>query len=201
REQRTVSEKSVIMVDSNEYSVPSEYRQQAIEIFKTETELFVFDQRSGREIARHELSIETGKRIIDRTHFRTNSRSLKDLKQETLSLFTLESWKFFVESNYRAFPRYSRDQCLLAKKYFSKGVDTGVFESALEYCLENGTHSMAELWDTYSHQVKEFEQEQDTILTALSGAFRTMPHPEPVIAKRNLEDYENLLTAGGGGTE
>lgn len=46
-------------------------------------------------------------------------KTLQELKDYVISMFSEESWKRFTEENFKAFPRYIRDQCVEAKKYFA----------------------------------------------------------------------------------
>lgn len=193
RDPRAVSDKGFIMVDSNEYSVPQEYRGQEVEIFKTDTELYVFAPRGGQEIARHVLIFETGKRTRDKKHFRNNSKTVEQLKQEVLGLFNVDKWKEFTRRNHTANPRYVRDQCLLAQKYFGGEIEQGVLEMAIDYCLDNKTYSMTALRDTYAYQLREFKADQETVFTAITGAFRVLDYTGPTVSNRPVQDYQNLI--------
>lgn len=189
------------MLDSNEYSVPQEYRGQEVEIFKTDTELYVFAPRGGQEIARHELSFETGKRTRDKKHFRNNSKTVEQLKQEVLGLFNFDKWKEFTRRNHTANPRYVRDQCLLAQKYFGGEIEQGFLEMAIDYCLDNKTYSITALRDTYAYQLREFKADQETVFTAITGAFRVLDYTGPTVSKRPVQDYQHLIFEGPGGRE
>jgi transposase len=199
RDKRTASEKSVIMVDSNEYSVPSVYRQKDVEIYKTDTVLYIFDERTGAEIAHHELSIGSGQRIIDKSHFRNKSCTVEELEQEIISMFDFDNWITFVKQTHKTYPRYFRDQCLLARKYFSSETEFPIFEMAVDYCLENSTYAMTALKDTYEYQLREHSEDQKTIQFAFSEVFKVAPYPELQISKRSLTEYEDLITSKAGG--
>ena len=113
REERMVSDKSYIMVGSNEYSVPTEYRQKTVEIYPAGGKLYVFDPRTGREIARHRLAVKAGARVADKAHFRNNSLSVRDLEREVKELFGFHEWKTFVDRTRQALgatrPRHDPD--------------------------------------------------------------------------------------------
>jgi transposase len=201
RQERAASDKSYIMVGSNEYSVPVEYRRKTVEIYTAGGDLYVFDPRTGREIARHRLSVKAGARVSDKTHFRNNSITVNDLTHEVRGMFGFDEWKTFVERTRRALPRYVRDQCVLARRYFSTGVDEGVFHMAVIYCLENKTYGMAALKDTYEHQKREQENDQENIFRAFGKALGTVKMPDPVVSKRAVKEYESVVTSrvhGGG---
>jgi len=67
-------------------------------------------------------------------------------------MFESKNWKSFTARNFKTFPRYVRDQCLEAKRYFLvKDIDLDVLEQALQYCLKNDTVSFSNLNDTYAY--------------------------------------------------
>jgi len=201
RQQRTVSEKSCIMFESNEYSVPTEYRQCIVEIYTTDEQLYIFDECSGNELACHKLSMETGKRVIDKSHFRSNSRSVNELEREITELFDFEAWKIFIEKNHQTYSRYFRDQCLLAKKLFTEVSEPAIFEMSVDYCLQNSTYAMTALQDTYCYHLKEHKEEQDTIKNIFADVFQSKAHEEPEVSQRSIHEYEDVIGSRVGGAE
>jgi hypothetical protein len=112
----------------------------------------MFDIFTGKEVCRHYLSLIPGERVFDREHFRNKEKSSRELKDKVTGLFSLNNWKIFIRNNFKEFPRYIRDQCLDAMKYFSgTEIDTDILDNALEYCLENKTHTISNLNDTYKY--------------------------------------------------
>jgi transposase len=199
REIRLVSDKSYIMVDTNEYSVPVAYRNRTVEIYKTDRELHVYDEKTRSEIASHCISPLSGQRIHNRDHFRSKTLDIDALHQQIRELHSFETWIKFVELNLAKFKRYSRDQCMLAKTHFQEIEDEHILEMAVEYCLENNTVSMTELRDTYQHMLKEHHQEQDAIHQALLRAFSQVKPAAPQVSTRRVADYEKLVGSGSGG--
>lgn len=193
REERTVSDKSYIMVDSTEYSVPTEYRNMKVEIFKTDSELYIFDEKIGKEIAKHSTMLLPGKKSIIREHFRSKTKSLKEIHSETIAMHSFQSWKDFVKQNIKLFSRYSRDQCLLAHKYFKEIKEQGLFEEAIFYCQENKTYSMKDLLDTYNHLLKEHKEMNEAIIGAFSGITKAPKYTQLDVPKRQLKTYENII--------
>jgi transposase len=152
REQRNVNEHSFVSINASLYSVPTKYRNKIVEIYQTKTNVYIFDVVTGKEICNHYLSLIPGERVIDREHFRDKEKSSKELKEKVIELFPLNNWKIFIQNNFKELPRYVRDQCLDAMKYFScNEVDSGILDKALEYCLENKTHTISNLNDTYKY--------------------------------------------------
>jgi hypothetical protein len=201
RELRTVTDKSFITVEAVEYSVPTEYRNRRVEIFKTETELFVFNEKTGDEITSHKISLLSGKRISKSEHFRDKSRQLKDLQQQTLDMYEFESWKEYVRLNSKTYSRYSRDQFLYAGKHLKDVEEVSILEMAVIYCLENKTYSMTQLKDTYEYQLKEHKEEQNVIHNLFQSLPQKLSYSFPDVAKRSLTEYETLVSPLKGGME
>jgi hypothetical protein len=193
REVRTVSEKGFIMVGSNEYSVPVSYRNRAVEMYKTESEVFVFDKNTGKEIACHKIDLITGRKAINKKHFREKSSSINDLRQIVLTLYDFDIWKEFIEANMKNFPRYVRDQFLFAQKHLSRVEDSGILEMAVDYCLKNRTFAMTELLDTYRHCLQEKEEEQKMIQTAFRSVLKNATKPCVRVPQRPVTHYEQLV--------
>jgi len=203
REERQVDEKSYISVSGSQYSVPTRYRNKLVEIYKTEKQVFVFDIHSGGEIYCHNLSLIPGDKVTVREHFRQKERSVGDLKKEIFTQFSFSSWKRFAEQTFKSFPRYVRDQCLLAQKHFGEKTDLVVLEHAVQFCLSNKTYSMADLADTYrfymSWKGEEVEEEEAEECESLPSGDQS--HRRPInVARRDLHEYTAaLLNSSSGG--
>lgn len=198
REERQADEKSLISVCGSQYSVPTKYRNKLVEIYKTEKLLFVFDMRSGEQIHCHTVSLIPGQKIIAREHFRQTEKTARELKQEVLSQFFFPSWRAFVEHNFKAFPRYVRDQCLIAQRHFPEETDRQLLEHAVEFCLSNKTYSMKDLADTYRFYERWSPGDTPQIPSS---------EPQPVgpknhnaqqsitVAQRGVDEYTALITS------
>ena len=201
REERQVDEKSMISVSGSQYSVPPKYKNKTVEIYKTEKSLFIFDIHTGEQLYCHNVSLIPGQKVIAREHFRQNDKSAKELKQEVLSQFSFPAWKQFAEHNFKAFPRYVRDQCLLAQKHFHGEIDLALLEHAVGFCLSNKTFSMKDLADTYrfykawagDDQVEDDPEDLESV--QLSS--QRNKHPITV-AQRDLQEYSALLKSSSG---
>jgi len=196
REDRSVNEKACISVDSCLYQLPLRYRNKSVEIYETDQKLFIFDIYSGEEIVAYDISLIPGQLICKREYKRESDRTVKELKEQVTGIFDTENWEKFTEKNIKAFPRYVRDQCLEAKKYFTdKDIDIDLLDEALKYCLKNDTLSFANLKDTYAYFKREEnllknmpEQPQTT-----SGKFR-VDHKPLNINQRDLSVYKDIIS-------
>jgi hypothetical protein len=163
-----------------------------VEIYVTKHKLFVFDIYTGEEIVEYDLSLIPGKIISKREYRRENEKTLQELKDHVVGLFEEETWKRFTERNFQAFPRYVRDQCVEAKRYFeAKDIDIFILTRALEYCLENNTLSFAALHDTYAYFKREPEREALEI-PALGLGYQGCHEPLRVTT-RDLSVYKEML--------
>lgn len=195
REKRNVNEKACISVDACGYQLPYKYRNKTVEIYVTKQKLFVFDLYTGEEIVEYNLSPIPGKVICKREFKREKEKTVKELKDFVAAMFKGENWKRFTERNFLTFPRYVRDQCLEAKRYFlGKDIDIDILERALLFCIENDTLSFANLNDTYSYfecehdGSKETWQEIQTMVQEYQGS-----HQPLEVNKRDLSVYKELI--------
>lgn len=192
REKRMVSEKSFITIESNDYSVPTAYRSHEVEFFKTEAEIFVFDGKTGKEIAHHDRCRETGQKIVNRDHFRKKSTPLKDMRQEALSWLESSRWNLFLENNQKKFTRYQRDQLTALKLLIQESDDAEILEQALDLCLNCCTFSANDLKDTYQFMKKQNRLNQLYTETKQSHAVGGSWYFQPVsVNTRNIAEYES----------
>ncbi|MBM3285411.1 MAG: transposase [Candidatus Aminicenantes bacterium] len=188
REERTANDKALISVQACNYQLPPRYKNKTVEIYTTTEELFVFDVFTGKEIIAYRLSLIPGQVVSTRSLRKEGETSVEELKTAVAGLFTLEPWKRFVERNFKTFPRYARDQCLEAKRFFAeKEVDPGILERAIRYCLENDTPSFANLRDTYVHFERESRQPEPVTLVEIEGPG---PYQPLKVSRRSVSDYE-----------
>ena len=194
REERNVSDKARISVDACEYQLPSKYRRRSVEIYVTKQKLFVFDIYTGEEIVAYDLSLIPGKIISKRKYRRGSENTLQELKGHVVDMFESENWKRFTAMNFKAFPRYVRDQCVEAKRYFEgKDIDIFILERALEYCLENNTPSFSNLDDTYAYFRREHERVNLEIPTP--GADYKGDHKPLSVTSRDLSVYKDIISS------
>jgi len=200
REERQVNAKDCICVKACEYQLPAKYRNKTVEVYSTQHKVFVFDLYTAEEIVAYDLSLIPGKKICKREFKREKSKTVKELKEKVTGMFAGENWKHFTEKNFKVFPRYVRDQCLEAKKYFfDKDIDIDILGQALKYCLENNTLSFANLKDTYVFFKREHEREDLEIIT-LSTDYQGGHEPLKVMT-RDLSIYKKIISSQGTANE
>ena len=110
RERRKADTMGQISVNAGKYPVPLEYREREVEIYKTAERLFIYDIRTGEQIAEHTISPIPGSRIVNRARHHHKEHNIRELKEQLKSLFALDSWSEFVDKNFQMYTRYFRDQ-------------------------------------------------------------------------------------------
>ena len=196
REERNVNEKDCISVNASGYQLPSKYRNKTVEVYITRDKLFIFDLYTGKEIVEYDLSPIPGQMITKREFRRENEKTLQELKYHVAGMFAAENWRRFTALNFQAFPRYIRDQCVEAKRYFeSREIDIFVLDKALEYCVENNTPSFTDLHDTYVHFKREHEREE-LEMPAVSSDYQGGHEPLRIRA-RELSIYKEIINSRG----
>ncbi|RKY75762.1 hypothetical protein DRQ07_11370 [candidate division KSB1 bacterium] len=192
RDDRRVNDKSFISFNGSQYSVPVKYKNTHVDIYPAGDTLFIFDRYTGKEIARHLITQIPGAKRIQRGHFREKSKKASELRQEVLHLYKFSQWREFAERNFRAFPRYTRDQCILAKKYFISGIKETVLKQSIDYCLENKIYSFKVLFDTYNYFQDEDKTANKTDIVPLPIELPVKAN-SPEVAQRDLEVYTEIL--------
>lgn len=159
KDERIVSQQSFISYQNSLYSVPTGYRNQKVEVAVILDILYIYSLDNVL-LAEHEITSIYREKVIKREHFREKEKKLSDLKEDIPRLFELPLWKEFVLMNFRTFPRYTRDQCILAKKYFNKDTNENLLLQALLFCNENKTFSFKNLFDSYNYFFNEDKADQ-----------------------------------------
>ncbi len=137
-----------------------------------------------------------GAKISKREHYRNNGRRTKEMRKDVLSMFALDSWKHFVQANFKHFSRYVRDQCLDAQRRFGGDVDLGFLDRALRFCLEHKTYSMVNLEDTYRYYKGIEETTEEDVLSKLEPQLKEVAQYKKDIrvSKRDLGVYKSLIS-------
>jgi len=198
REKRNVNEKAYISVNASNYQLPLKYRNRTVEIYVTKHKLFVFDLWTGEEIIAYDLSFIPGRTLSKRENGREKEKTASELKKFVSEMFVSLNWKSFTTKNFKTFPRYVRDQCLEAKKYFLiQDIDLDILEQALKYCLKNDTVSFSNLHDTYVYFKRASQGANDSAqeIPILNKEYQGVHKPLEV-TERSLSVYKKFLGKG-----
>jgi hypothetical protein len=196
REERIADENCRISVDTSQYTVPEQYSKEKVEIYKTDSRLFVFDRHTGEQITEHALAMIPGSIVRNKDRYRKNGKSTKVMREEVLNRFALERWQQFVRENFKTFNRYVRDQCLEAQRRFGGEVNLECLDQALAFCLEQKTYSMANLHDTYQYYRGLSETREEDILRNMAPQLKAVSRyrREIRVSKRDLGVYKSLIS-------
>lgn len=197
RELRRVDDKSFISFQGSLYSAPVKYRNGSIEIYDTQTALYLFDPNSGKEVSQHVVSPLPGQKIVIKWHFRHTEIKSRDIQEEISCMYDSEQWRQFAVANRKKFSRYVRDQYTDARKYFSEDIDLVILDKALFYCLDNETYSYADLRDAYRFFETEYSDDGAGRVSGNAISTIRIAIPEVVVRKRDMEDYRALLSSVG----
>ena len=196
REERIVSDKCRIAVESSQYEVPSLYRNGKVNIYKTENKLFIFDKISGNQISEFLLSVIPGQIVAKRS--RDMGKTINALKEEVFGYFDIPDWKEFLERNFKKFNRYVRDQCLLARKYFqNQPIDDVVLLEAILNCMDSSSYSMKDLWDNYQNCINAGKNEKFSNKGKINNPLIN-PNHYVEVAKPDISKYQKLCDTIGG---
>jgi hypothetical protein len=196
REERIADENCHISVDASQYTVPEQYRNEKVEIYKTDCRLFIFDRHTGEQITEHALALIPGSVVRNKDRYRKNGKSTKAMREEVLNRFATERWKQFVGENFKTFNRYVRDQCVEAQRRFGGEVDRECLDQAVAFCLEQRTYSMANLYDTYQYYKSLSETREEDILGKMAPQLKAVSRyqREIRVSKRDLGVYKSLIS-------
>ena len=198
REDRLVTD-NYISVNACYYGLPGRYDKRTVEIYLTENKVFIFNPGTGEEITSYDLSIIPGKKYMHREFKRDTGKPLSELKKEAHEMFDFEGWEIFLQKNSRQFSRYFRDQCIEAKKYFSKGnIDKEILNKAIEFCLQNKTLSMSNLNDTYQHYLSMHNEAVEYFgMENIKNMYNAFYTYSPIdVKKRDVEEYRRIVSGG-----
>jgi transposase len=192
REERKVGSDSFISVGGSYYSAPETYRYRIVEILTTEFKVYIYDQACGDVIAEHRKSTIAGRKVIIEAHFRRKSKTIADLKATVLSAYDFPQWQSFCLHNFKTYPRYIRDQCLVCIKLFDRKINPSTFLESVIFCIENGTFTFKELNDTYLYFLRE-EHILENVKPIAVPTILSLKLPTIDVASRPLSFYNEIL--------
>lgn len=200
REPRDVNGKSMISVGASLYSVPKIFIKKKVWIFRTDTELFLYDAIDGKEIAKHKISLFKGNKVIQKNHFRNYGEKPEALIEKLKDRCESELWKSFIDANYRKYSRYYRDQNQELSEFLNQDPDLDLLSKSIELCVENGTLSAKNLKETYTYMHSCENDNYPDILPQLLTGIKAVKHENKNIKvkKRELSYYTSLVSILGG---
>jgi len=151
RDERKVDNLCRISVKAIKYPVPERYRNSAVDIYKSEERLFIFDQETGEQVAEFRVRLIPGEHVYDRRAAAQKLIKREKANEMLLEFHDLSEWREFVGKNQERYKRYYRDQYNEAHRKLRADVDEETLRDALCFCLKNGSYSMCDLHDAYRY--------------------------------------------------
>jgi transposase len=192
-ETRKVSRDGCISVNAFKYSTPPEYSRGCVKIKVIGDDLFIYDLETNEEIARYRVGDSSAKNKYGKRTRKKKAESLKELKEKLKEKFKILDWKSFVESNYKQYIRYYRDQYKVAEKRFTADIEISELQDALTFCIENSTFSFVDLHDTYI-SLKELRNLTIPLQRPMLTGFIFSDRPEGFeVTKRDITFYTDKI--------
>ena len=144
-------------------------------------------------ICSHVLSSEKGKTIANTNHKRDTSKSLDELFNQVIILFSNEDLaKTYLRSIKEKFPRYTRDHLQVILKALTD-VDKTVADKTLEFCIKNMLVNANEfeqvLHVVQMEKIKPINKQVPIQLLDINNLKKANQVPEI----RSLQEYENII--------
>ena len=115
-------------------------------------------------------------------------------------MFSFDSWTRFVDTCFKAFPRYVRDQCIEGKKYFyTTNIEIAILQEAVNFCLSNDTVSFKNLHDTYSYYLIMWQESKDIFESHPQGPVQKVIKDDRKVnvKRRNFAAYQAIINKKG----
>jgi hypothetical protein len=198
REARKVDEKGLISVMGNRYSVPFAYRNSAVEIYHSETRLFIFDSESGLQVASHPLSPVKGQTVQQKAHLGPERGSTEELYRVLEKQWSFSRWSEFLIRHKKHFARYLREQYGHLRAFLESRPEKAAMEKAIDFCLEVDQLSAKNLQEAYEYYLHVNEEYYPDILSTLAHSDVERRHRSVRVEKRKVGYYSSLVSIVGG---
>lgn len=163
--------------------------------------LIIYEQKTGEEITRHEISYENGKLIKNSDHRRDMSKKINEYVEYILTLLpqTIHA-KVFVDKLRELKRRYIRDQLQIIEKNI-KDVDNVIINRALNYCIKQKLYSATDFSDALKHFKETIVNNNvnDAVASFVDIKPIDSKDSEAIKAKPEIRDiriYQDILAGG-----
>lgn len=189
-----VRKDNTVQYRSNYYSVPAgTYRNQETVVWLQENEgrLELYDKETGKTICTHEVCLEKGKSVCDKTHRKNKDAGSNGIEarisKQTDNNPVVSLW---LQNLKHAKPRYYRDNMKLLLRILSEYDKETVIE-ALQLCLDKNIYnslSVQEISSSIQRKKNDMEEEIPLSLIPLPEAANC--HPD----KTNINQYNKIFS-------
>jgi len=198
RDPRKADEKGLISVMGNRYSVPFAYRRGLVEIYCSEEKLFIFDPKSGAQIAIHPISPLKGQTVQQKGHLSPEKGSTEELYRQLERKWSFAGWSEFLKGHKKRFARYLREQYAVLRALLEKQLDSAAMEKAIAFCLEVDRLSAKNLQEAYEYYLHLEEEHYPDILSSLAAKDVEKNRRGVRVEKRKVAYYNSLVSIVGG---
>ncbi len=157
---RDVRKDNTVYYESNRYSVPTGTysNSERVQVYLTITEnnkLIIRDKLHGRILGNHQISLEKGKLIQDRSHLRIRDKGIEDLINQIGAFFNPDlKAREYLKNIKEKYPRYIRDHLSVINKL----IDTKspeLLNQSMKLCIDKNLISANDLKDVISQLEKQ----------------------------------------------
>ncbi|MGD7007033.1 IS21 family transposase [Metabacillus sp. 84] len=193
---RSVSKDNTIRYKSNRYSVPlGTYQAHPenlvfIEVKAGESQtLIIREEVEGEILAEHEISLEKGKLIQNRSHTRDRSKGIEELKQRFISSFTDQRQAaVYLDEISKRYPRYRRDQFAIINEVIQKYPAN--MDAVMTKCMAERLFSANNFRDMAHHHHSSSHEPVEEIKSLHTHSTR---HFSIKASARSLNTYTSIL--------
>ncbi len=198
RDPRKADEKGLISVMGNRYSVPFAYRGGFVDIYCSEEKLFIFDAKSGAQIAIHPLSPLKGQTVQQKGHLSPEKGSTEELYRQLERKWSFAGWSEFLKGHKKRFSRYLREQYGVLRTLLEKSPDSAAMERAIAFCLEVDKLSAKNLQEAYEYYLHLDDEHHPDLLSTLAAKDVAKSGRGVRVEKRKVAYYNSLVSIVGG---
>ena len=200
-EQRKADRQGMISFEGNRYSVPAEYAGCTVRVARRGSGVMVFDSDSGERIASHRRAEGKGHTCVAVQHRIARGQKAEQGYAELAGGWEGRQWREFVAQNQRHYRRYWKEQVARLRRIVEEVEEPGLFEQALEFCLDSESYGASQLRDAYRHLREAAQLAVEPLLEQAKPIMASRRELKGKVAKRAVGYYSSLvslLVAGGG---
>lgn len=200
---RSVRKDNTVRYLANRYSLPlgTFHKHKEVLLLETDDQELVISSMDGGILARHVISLEKGKLILDRQHQRDRSKGINAYIQSVASCFENDKLAAaFLEKIREKYPRYVRDQLQMVARQIDV-YPAALVQAALEECMKRKLYSATDFSDVISYlerqRVSPGTSDHSTVTKVPPSPLSSSWVMETQAGKRDMDAYYAILEGDG----
>ena len=169
-----------------------------MDIYCSEEKLFIFDAKSGAQIAIHPLSPLKGQTVQQKGHLSPEKGSTEELYRQLERKWSFAGWSEFLKGHKKRFSRYLREQYGVLRTLLEKSPDSAAMERAIAFCLEVDKLSAKNLQEAYEYYLHLDDEHHPDLLSTLAAKDVAKSGRGVRVEKRKVAYYNSLVSIVGG---